>query len=84
MSNLFKKVRIVHSPIEQVYSVQIKPIWRFSWSSVEGFRYKEIPDNCPFGINDTQEESFKKAKAKAETLLAKTVVWERTNYFWLY
>ena len=84
MSNLFKKVRIVHSPVEQVYSVQIKPIWRLRWSSVDGYPYKEIPDMRPFGINDNQEQAFEKAKAKSETLLAKTVVWERSNYFWMY
>jgi hypothetical protein len=84
MSNCFKKVRIVHSPVEQVYSVQIKPIWRLRWSSVDGYPYKEIPDMHPFGINDKQEQAFEKAKAKAETLLAKTVVWERANYYWMY
>jgi hypothetical protein len=83
MSNLFKKVRIVHSPLEFRYEVQQKNVIAFSWQTTDCFRYfEDKPSTSPFGAHDSIDEAFEKAKRRAETLLAKSVVWEQTNYFW--
>jgi hypothetical protein len=80
MSNLFKKVRIVHSPKQSVYFVQEKSVYSLRWKIVRSFPYAgTAPQGHPF---DFQGLAFEKAVRYAETLLARSVVWERTNYFW--
>lgn len=81
-SNLFKKVRIVHSPLEQRYLVEQKSIWSFRWVRVDVFEYVDVPSPSPFGCHDKIDAALEKAKKRAEILLARTVVWEQTNYFW--
>lgn len=82
MSNLFKSVRIVHSPLEQRYYVEQKNCWAFRWDRVESYEYVDVPSTSPHGCHDRNDKAFEKAKNKAEMLLARTVVWEQTNYFW--
>ena len=82
MSNLMKKVRIIHSPVEMCYYVEEKPVLGFRWKRVAPFKYVEKRDTSPLGCHDLASDAFAKAKAKAELLLARTVVWEQTNYFW--
>jgi hypothetical protein len=78
MSNLFRKVRIVHSPKQSVYFVQEKSVYGLRWKSVKSFPYADTsPQGYPF---DIQGMAFEKAVRYAETLLARSVVWERTNY----
>lgn len=82
MSNLFKQVRIVHSPEEKRYYVEQRRVWRLWWEKIDAFDYCEVKSTSPFGCHDFADEAFAKAKKKAEMLLARTVVWEQTNYFW--
>ena len=81
MSNLFKKVRIVHSPEEDRYYLEQCRVWSWRWQKVEAFGYVEVRSASPHGIHDLRGDAFQKAKAKAEMLLARTVVWEQSNYF---
>ena len=74
MSNLFKQVRIVHSPVEKRYYVEQKLMWRFRWEKIDAFEYCEVKSTNPFGCHDLIDDAFNKAKKKAELLLAKTVV----------
>ncbi len=82
MSNLCKTVRIVHSPEDQRYFVEQKRIWSFHWRQVDVFDYTETPSTSPFGCHDTIDKALEKAKKLAQTLLARTVIWEQSNYFW--
>jgi hypothetical protein len=82
MSNLFKSVRIVHSPKEERYYVEQKKCWSFSWEKVDAFDYVKVRSSSPHGCHDLMDNAFERAKKKAEMLLAKSVVWEQTNYFW--
>lgn len=75
-----KKVRIIHSPLESRYIVEQKPLFWFRWNTVEDFHYVTKPNNSSHGVHDFPPEAFEKAKKKAEILLAKSVVWEQTNY----
>lgn len=82
MSNLFKTVRIVNSPEEKKYYVEQKRCWSFRWEKVDEYQYVEIRNSNPLGCHDFASDAFHKAKKKAEMLLARSVVWEQTNYFW--
>ncbi len=82
MSNLFKRVRIVHSPEEERYYVEQKRVWSFTWRQVDVFGYCKVRSTSPFGCHDLREDAYEKAKKTAEMLLARTVVWEQSNYFW--
>jgi len=82
MSNLFKAVRIVHSPEEKLYFVEQKRLWSFRWEKIETYRYVDVRSSSPHGCHALQGDAFTKAKEKAEMLLARTVVWEQANFFW--
>lgn len=82
MSNLFKKVRIVLSPVERRYYVEEKPVWGLRWHKVDTFEYVDVRSTSPHGCHDLRDDAFGRAKAKAELLLARSVVWEQTNYSW--
>lgn len=82
MSNLFKAVRIVHSPEEQLYFVEQKRLWSFRWEKIESCRYVDVRSSSPHGCHNLRGDAFAKAKEKAEMLLARTVVWEQANFFW--
>lgn len=82
MSNLFKTVRIIHSPKEQKYIVQEKPIWSFIWKPQHEFYYSDIRRTSTHVVHDLAGDAYKKSQDYAEALLAKTVVWEKSNYFW--
>lgn len=84
MSNLFKKVRIVHSPLECRYVVEQKSLFGFRWEKIENYDYVTVPNSSPHGVHDFPPQAFEKAQKKAEILLAKSVVWEKTNYDWYY
>lgn len=79
MSNLFRAVRIVHSPEDQCYSIQQRRLWGFMWKTVNVLNYGERvnPHNT---LN--QQSAYELAKRQAESLLAQVVVWEKKNYFW--
>lgn len=81
MSNLFKTVRIVHSPLEKRYYVEQKKVWRFTWDRTDIFAYVDKIESSPFGCHDLQNDAFQKAKNRADVLLSRTVVWEQSNYF---
>jgi hypothetical protein len=83
MSNLFKKVRIVHSPEEKRYYIEQCRIWSWSWERIEAFEYVDVRNSSPHGCSDLSGDAFNKAKKKAEMLLSRTVVWEQSNYFWV-
>lgn len=80
MSNLFKKVRIVHSPEERIYYVEQCRVWSWRWQKVDGFYYVDVRSTSPLGCHDLAGDAFDKAKKKAEMLLARSVVWEQSNY----
>ncbi len=80
MSNLFKKVRVVHSPEEQRYYVEQCRIWSWKWERIESFYYVDIRSSSPRGCHDFASDAFDKARKKAEMLLARTIVWEQSNY----
>jgi len=82
MSNLLKKVRIVHSPLETKYTVEQKSVFGFRWIKIEDYPYVTIRNTSPHGVCDFAADALQKAKDKAEILLAKTVVWEQANYLW--
>jgi hypothetical protein len=82
MSNLFRKVRIIHSPLESRYVVEQKSLFGFRWDKIENYDYVTVPNYSMHGSHDLPPEAFEKAKKKAEILLAKSVVWEQTNYYW--
>jgi hypothetical protein len=82
MSNLFKKVRIVHSPEEERYYVEQKRVWSWRWQKIDVFGYVNVRSASPHGCHDLAGDAFDKAKKKAEMLLARTVVWEQSNYTW--
>lgn len=82
MNSLFKKVRIIHSPLEHMYVVEQKSPFSFKWRLVEYFDYVTVRNISPHGTHDFSDEAFERAKKKAETLLAKSVVWAKTNYDW--
>ena len=82
MSNLFKQVRIVHSPEEKRYYLEQKRMWRLRWEKIDTFDYCDVVSTSPFGCRDLIDAAFSKAQKKAEMLLARVVVWERRNYFW--
>lgn len=82
MSNLMKKVRIVHSPEERMYYVEEKSVWGLRWKKSDAYDYVDIRSTSPHGCHDLAGDAFDRAKKRAETLLARTVVWEQTNYFW--
>lgn len=81
MSNLFKKVRIVHSPEERRYILEQCRVWSWRWEQVEAFGYVDVRSSNPHGCHDLRGDAFNKAKKKAEMLLARSVVWEQSNYF---
>lgn len=81
MSNLFKKVRIVHSPEEDRYYVEQCRVWSWRWKVVDVFGYVKVRSSNPLGCHDLSGDAFDKAKKKAEMLLARSVVWEQSNYF---
>lgn len=80
MSNLFMKIRIVHSPIERRYYIEQKRVWAMRWKRVEHFNYVDVMSSSPHGCHDLPADAFQRAKQKAEMLLARSVVWEQTNY----
>ena len=82
MSNLFKAVRIVHSPEERLYFIEQKRCWAFQWEKIDSFGYVDVRSSSPHGCHDLRGDAFTKAKEKAEMLLARTVVWEQSNYVW--
>jgi hypothetical protein len=82
MSNLFKKVRIIHSPLETRYVVEQKPLLGFRWERIENYDYVTVPNTSSYGVRDLPPVAYEKAKKKAEILLARSVVWEQTNYCW--
>lgn len=82
MSNLFKKVRIVHSSKEQCYYIEQKNIWAFRWEKVGAFYYVDFFSTSPNGCHNLAGDAFDKAKKQAEMLLARTVVWEQSNFTW--
>lgn len=82
MSNLMKTVRIVHSPEEKRYYVESKGVFGLRWQRVETYEYVDVRSTSPHGFNDLASDAFNRAKKKAEMLLARSVVWEQTNYFW--
>lgn len=81
MSNLVKKVRIVHSPEEHRYILEQCRVWSWRWEQVEAFGYVDVRSASPHGCHDLSGDAFNKAKKKAEMLLARSVVWEQSNYF---
>jgi hypothetical protein len=81
MSNLFKKVRIIHSPEEERYIVEQCRVWSWRWEQVDHFPYVNVRNSSPHGCHDLSGDAFSKAKKKAEMLLARSVVWEQSNYF---
>ena len=82
MSNLFKQVRIVHSPEEKRYYVEQRRMWKLRWEKIDVFEYVDVRSAHPHGCHNLSGDAFSKAKKKAEMLLARTVVWQQTNYFW--
>jgi hypothetical protein len=82
MSNLFKSVRIIHSPQERRYYLETKRLWQFRWECVDVFEYTDKRSGNLYEPHALIDEAYDRAKKKAELLLAKTVVWERSNYFW--
>jgi len=80
MSSLMKKVRVVHSPLEKRFFVQIKSIFGLRWRLADCYLYTETPNTSPYGPYDSADEAFKKAIMKCETLMARSVVWQQTNY----
>jgi hypothetical protein len=82
VSNLFKKVRIVHSPLQGRYYVQQKGVFGLRWIATDSYDYVAARDTSPHGCHDLIDDAFKKAQKRAETLLAQCVVWEKANYFW--
>jgi len=79
MSNLFKAVRIVHSPEDKCYFVQQRKLWRLLWTTVNVLNYVERVN--PHNTLD-QQGAYELAKRQAESLLAHVVVWEKKNYFY--
>jgi len=75
MSNLMKKVRVVHSPLEKRFFVEIKSIFGLRWRLVDIYSYSDKDQN------NLANEAFKKAIMRCETLMARSVVWQQTNYF---
>lgn len=82
MSNLFKKVRVIHSPEETRYYVEECRVWSWRWKQVGVFNYVHIREHSPHGCHDLPGDAFAKAKKFAELLLARSVVWEQSNYFY--
>ena len=82
MSNMFKYARIVHSPKECKYTVEERGFFSWRWRSVAEYRYVEMHNSSPHGTHDFASDAMAKAKAKAETLLARSVVWEGSNFTW--
>ena len=82
MNTMFKTVRIVHSPEENRYYVEQKRLWHFSWEKIDTYQYVDVRDTSPHGCHNLSGDAFDKAKKKAEMLLARTVVWEQSNYLW--
>lgn len=77
MSNMFKRVRIVHSPKEQHYTVEERGLFSWRWNRVWKYDYVETRHYSPYGTNDLASEAMAKAVGKAEILLARAVVWEK-------
>jgi hypothetical protein len=81
MSNLFKKVRIIHSPEERRYIIEQCRVWSWRWEQVDHFPYVDVRNSNPHSVHDLSGDAYDKAKKKAEMLLARSVVWEQSNYF---
>ena len=82
MSNMFKHVRIVHSPKERRYTVEERGIFSWRWSRVEAYGYVEMHHTNLHSPVDLATDAMARAVEKAETLLARTVVWEGSNFTW--
>lgn len=82
MSNLFKKVRIIHSPLQRRYYVEKKSAFGFKWVTTDSYEYVETRSTQAMGCHDLAEDAFLRAQKRAETILAQCVVWEKANYFW--
>lgn len=82
MSNLMKSVRIVHSPEEKRYYVQSKSVFGLTWHKENTYEYADVRSTSPHGCHDLAGDAFARATKFSELLLAKTVVWEKTNYMW--
>lgn len=80
--SMFKHVRIVHSPRERRYTVEERGIFTWGWNRVTEYDYVELRNSSPHGTHDFAGDALAKAKAKAETLLAKSVVWQGSNFTW--
>lgn len=80
MSNLFKSVRIIHSPLDKRYYLEQRKLWRLTWQRVDTFEYVDEIRCRPYP-EYLQHEALQRAKDKAALLLSQVVVWEKTNYF---
>lgn len=70
-----KRVRIVHSPIQDQYVVQYKTWILGAWHNDETIAYRK-PDQRPehYRPHFTHDEAVKKAHDRAAVLLAREVV----------
>ena len=80
--SMFKYVRVVHSPKERRYTVEERGAFSFRWTRVAEYEYVDELNHRPHGPHDVWETAFDRAVTKAETLLAKSVVWQRSNFTW--
>jgi len=80
MSNRMKKARVVHSPLEHLFLAETKSIFGLRWKRIDCYSYTDTPNRLPYGPNDSAAEAFKKAIMRCETLMARSVVWQQTNY----
>jgi hypothetical protein len=80
VSNLFKKVRIIHSPLQRRYYVEKKSLWSFRWTTTDSYEYVEARSTLAMGCHDLAEDAFQRAQKRAETILAQCVVWEKSNF----
>jgi hypothetical protein len=57
-------------------------VWSWQWEPVDHFCYVDVRNFNPHGCHDLSGDAYDKAKKKAEMmLLARSVVWEQSNYF---
>lgn len=74
------RVRIIHSPLENRYSLEVKTNWWSSWNKVEEDAYRPVGKAATsYYPVETQLQLYERYRKRAEDLLSQTVVYESSR-----
>jgi hypothetical protein len=74
--SIFEETRIIHSPLEDKYILEYKKWYGLWWKRDSDYYYDRD------GSGESKQEALEKAKERASTLMARFVVWSKSNIYW--